>query len=341
MNGYKLSLALALPWLAACAVIPPVAQADDDYEEHPRAKLLIERLVQNHGFTREQVVEVLEEAERIPELIPKETESAEKVKPWYEYRRQFVHPARIKRGVEFLRQHAKTLARAEQEFGVPPEVITGIIGVETLYGKTTGSIRVLDALATQGFEHPTRGDFFLDELEAYFVLCRQRDWDPEDPKGSYAGAMGMAQFMPSNYLKLGLDYNQDSELDLWDAEDAIGSIAHYFVKYRGDGLGWVRGAPVAFRATAEPARLGLLPRNTKTTDMLFGRLWETGLRTRDAPQDILQIDTPVGLIELEGLDGTEYWVALNNFYVIMSYNPRAKYAMAVYQLSQSIREAPP
>ncbi|MGH8528451.1 MAG: lytic murein transglycosylase B [Nevskiales bacterium] len=321
-------------------VSAPTAQADGDYVNHPRAKILISRLVSNHGFTRKQVAAILDEAEQIPELIPKETENAEKVKPWHEYRRQFVHPLRIKSGVEFMRKYSHTLARAEKEFGVPPEVITGIIGVETVYGKLTGNIRVLDALATQGFEHPTRADFFLDELEAFFVLCRQQRWDAEDLKGSYAGAMGTAQFMPSNYLKLALDYDHNGELDLWDPQDAIGSIANYFAKYRGEGLGWMRGAPVAFPAHAEPARLGLIPRNGKTTDMLFGRLWEAGLRPVGAPQDVLQVDTPVGLIELEGREALEYWVALNNFYVIMSYNPRAKYAMAVYQLSQGIREAP-
>ncbi len=323
------------------AVITPVAHADGDYSDHPRAKILTQRLVRDHGFTRGQVADILEEAEQIPELIPRETGNAEKVKPWHEYRRQFVHPARISSGVEFMRQYSHTLARAEQEFGVPPEVIAGIIGVETVYGRFTGSIRVLDALATQGFEHPTRADFFLDELEAFFVLCRRQRWDPEDLTGSYAGAMGAAQFMPSNYLKLALDYDKNGVVDLWDPQDAIGSIGNYFAKYRGEGLGWIGGAPVAFPSHAEPARLGLIPRNGKTTDMLFGRLWEAGLRPIGAPQDALQVDTPVGLIELEAPEAPEYWVALNNFYVIMSYNPRVKYAMAVYQLSQGIREAQP
>lgn len=325
--------------LALTAAFAPAAQADGDYLEHPRARILIERLVNDHGFGRSQVLEILEEAERVAELIPRETGNAERVKPWYEYRRQFVDPTRIKSGVEFMRKYSHTLARAESEFGVPPEVIAGILGVETIFGRFTGSVRVLDALATQGFEHPTRADYFLDELVAYFVLCRKQGWDAEEQTGSYAGAMGMAQFMPSNYLHLALDYDHDGKLDLWDPQDAIGSVANYFAKYRGDGLGWVRGAPVAFRARAEPARLGLTPRNGKTTDMLFGRLWEAGLRPVGAAEDVLQVDTPVGLIELEGPEEAEYWVALNNFYVIMSYNPRAKYAMAVYHLSEGIRAA--
>lgn len=333
---------MRFPALLCAALILPTslpARADGEYVNHPRAKLLMERMITQHGFKREQILAVLEEAERIPALIPKETGNAEKVKPWYEYRKLFVHPHRIQQGVAFMREHAAALKRAEVEFGVPAEIIVGVIGVETAYGKITGNIRVLDALATQGFEHPTRAEFFFNELVSYLVLCRALGLDLEDIEGSYAGAMGMAQFMPSNYLTLALDYDKNGKLDLWDPDDAIGSIGNYLVHYRGPSFTWNRNVPVVFRASADAARLGALPRNTKQVSSPFKLLLDAGVRTRQDSTGVLLPTTPVGLLELEGRKAPEYWVALDNFYAIMSYNPRVKYAMAVYQLSQAVRKA--
>lgn len=322
-----------LPIILVLGMTMPVAA---DYSEHPRAGELVKRLVKEHGFKAEDVLDILEEADKLPELIRAETGSAEKVKPWSDYRPIFINKARINNGVKFMQTHAATLARAEQEFGVPREIITAIIGVETLYGGFTGRTRVLDALATQGFDHPRRSDFFFEELVAFLVLCRQYDLDPEEPRGSYAGAMGYPQFMPSNYLKLGLDYDRNGERNLWTFDDAIGSAANYFIHYRGPGRGWRPGEPVAVQVTPEfPLPADMLV-NQKDTHTTVGQLTAMGI-TLSGPG--LQNSTPVGILQLEGSQGTEYWVAFHNFYVIMSYNPRVKYAMAVYQLSQEIREA--
>lgn len=313
---------------------PPAAFAD--YEDHPKARVLVDRLVKEHGFTEEEVLDILDEAEKIPSLVEAEKKSAEKVKTWADYRPIFLNTSRINNGVKFMQAHAATLARAEEEFGVPREIITAIIGVETLYGGYTGKVRILDALTTQGFDHPTRSAFFFEELVAYMVFCKRYGYDPEDPLGSYAGAMGLPQFMPSNYLKLGLDYDRDGVRDLWTVNDAIGSAANYFIHYRGPGRGWRRGEPVAVQVTPEFPIPADMPVNQKDTHLTLGQLTAAGI-TVSGPG--LTHETPVGLLQLEGALGTEYWVAFHNFYVVMSYNPRVKYAMAVYQLSEAVRQA--
>ncbi len=320
--------------LIASAFIALPAAAD--YEDHPRAQELVKRMVNDHGFTAEEVLDILDEAEKIPSLVEAEKKSAEKVRTWADYRPIFLNKSRINNGVKFMQTHAATLSRAEKEFGVPREILTAIIGVETLYGGYTGKVRILDALATQGFDHPRRSAFFFEELVAYLVFCKQYNYDPEDPRGSYAGAMGLPQFMPSNYLKLGLDYDQNGIRDLWTFDDAIGSAANYFIHYRGPGRGWRRGEPVAVQVTPEFPIPDDMLINQKDTHTTIGQLTAAGI-TISGPG--LSHDTPVGLLRLEGDKGTEYWVAFHNFYVVMSYNPRVKYAMAVYQLSQAIREA--
>ena len=306
-----------------------------DYEDHPRAEELVQRLLP-HGYTREEVLDILDEAEKIPKLVEAEKKSAEKVRTWADYRPIFLNKSRINNGVKFMRDYGSTLDRAENEFGVPRQVITAIIGVETLYGGYTGKNRILDALTTQGFDHPRRTAFFFEELVAYLILCKQYGYDPEDLEGSYAGAMGVPQFMPSNYLKLGLDYDKNGVRDLWTVKDAIGSAANYFIHYRGPGRGWRRGEPVAVRVKPQrpiPADMAV---NLKDTHTTVGELAAAGI---EAPNSKLSPDTPAGLLKLEGTQGTEYWIAYHNFYVIMSYNPRVKYAMAVYQLSEAVRKA--
>lgn len=323
---------------AACLGLSSAAALAGDYSSNPAALAMVKRLVKNDGFTRSQVMQILDDAERIPELIPKETHSAERVQPWYEYRDQFVHPYRVKKGVEFMREHAASLQRATKRWGVPANIITAIIGVETNYGNFTGKIRVLDSLATQAFDHPTRGAFFSHELEKFFVLCRSFGLNATAVTGSYAGAMGMAQFMPSNYLTLAVDFNADGKLDLWNAEDAIGSIANYLVHYRGSNFGWNRGQPVVFPARAHFNGTTTPQMNTKKVNYQLGQLEQMGvqLRTQQAQP---ASSTPVGLLQLKGRNGPKYWVALDNFYAIMSYNPRTKYALAVYELATAIDKA--
>lgn len=331
-------------WLLTALLLPTLAAAD--YSDHPRAVELFERLGGQHGFSEaelEQVRTALQAAQQLPQLIVQEQKAPEKTETWTQYSRR-IDAARISAGAALLRDYAEPLARAEREYGVPPAVIAAILGVETRYGRVTGKIRVLDALATQGFEHPTRTPFFFEELTQFFVLCRDYGFDPQAPRGSYAGAMGAAQFMPSNYRRLAIDYDSDGKRDLWTLPDAVGSIAHYFTQYSPQWR-WRRGEPLAV-----PARLRgeTLPQgavaNSREHFYRVGDLARAGIRTEAE----LPADTLVGLIELPLDDGRkEYWLAFPNFYSVMTYNPRIFYAMAVTQLAQQIEmaavpaEAPP
>ena len=198
---------LLLPLLAGYASAVAASYAD-----HPRAQALFDTLRAEHGFDAqalEAVKRSLAEARRLPELIQQERNAPERTRTWTEYRAMHISEAMIDKGVRFLREHAETLARAQAQYGVPPEVIVAILGIETRYGGYTGRTRVLDALATQGFDHPSRTPFFFSELTAFFVLAHESGMDPTEPKGSYAGAMGWAQFMPSNIRRLAVDFNDN------------------------------------------------------------------------------------------------------------------------------------
>jgi len=327
----RLPLALA-PLLLLCT-----AAASADYGSHPKAAALLERLRQEHGFSAAELDSVraaLTEAQRLPQLVEMEQKAPERTETWSRYSSR-IDQSRIDGGVAVLRDQQPFLDRAEEEFGVPPAVIAAILGIETRYGRITGNIRVLDALATQGFEHPTRSAFFASELEHFFVFCRDFRRDPAAIKGSYAGAMGAAQFMPSNYRRLSLDYDGENGRDLWTLPDAVGSIGHYFMRYR-PSQAWRRGEPLII-----PARLlAPLPAGTevngKATAYNAGALLRAGWLAVDVA---LPPDTPVGIIQLPLDDGSqEYWLALHNFYTVMTYNPRTFYAMAVAQLAQRIQQ---
>ncbi len=319
-----------LPCLFLFLALPAAA----DYSGHPKAQELLAQLAQEERFSPEELATVrmaLAQAERIPKLVEAEQKSAERTETWTTYATKRVDPARIENGADFIDENRVWLARAEAQYGVPPAIIAGVIGLETNFGRFTGSARVLDALATQGFEHPTRSAFFFKELREFFVLCRDTKRDPTEALGSYAGAMGWAQFMPSNYRRLALDFDGDGTRDLWSAPDAIGSIARYFVDYDGN-RSWHRGEPLAVPAVLEkPLPAGFTVNVARTTHTV-AELAAMGIRaTVDLPPG-----TRVGLIELQLDQGREYWLGLNNFYSVMSYNPRVYYAMTVSLLAQEM-----
>jgi membrane-bound lytic murein transglycosylase B len=214
-------------------------------------------------------------------------------------------------------------------------VVTAVLGVETKYGSYTGKYRVLDSLATLGFDHPTRAAFFFDQLIQFFVLCRDEGFKPAELRGSYAGAVGMAQFMPGVYRTLALDFDGDGRVDLWSPADAIGSVANYLVNYDPQ-RSWRRGEAVL--AGVDPAVIpaAAMPRNAKLPPQTIALLHQGGI-----PLPVpLPGDMPAGLLELSHNSGTpEYWVALPNFYSIMSYNPRVFYAMAVASLAYQLKLA--
>ena len=240
-------------------------------------------------------------------------------------------PLRIDNGVKFWQENRENLKRAEKEFGVPAEIIVSIIGIETNYGRNTGNYNVIDALTTLAFDYPPRAPFFRSELENYFLLVREQKHNPIEFKGSYAGAMGYGQFMPSSYRKWAVDYNGDGFTDIWKSpEDAIGSVANYFKQH-----GWKTGEQVTVgaHATAE------LPTNQLNTivppDISIEQWRERGIN----PIAWLPPTTKTIAIQFDGANGVEYWFGLQNFYVITRYNRSPMYAMAVYQLSQSIKLA--
>lgn len=307
---------------------PPAAA---DYRQHPKAEEFIRILHEQHGVPKAELHALLQSATRNPKLIAAEQNAAEKTKTWPDYLRIFLQPGRIEAGLDFWHTHAATLERAERQFGIPAEYIVAIIGVETRYGGYTGPHRILDSLSTQGFEHPTRSDFFFREFVEFVLACREFGMDPYSAKGSYAGAMGLSQFMPSNYRRLALDFDHNGRTDLWTPSDAIGSTAHYLSKFRGAGKGWQRGAPVVVAAVGTP------------TDSVIRNPKRPNTKYRDFVPHLTALpaipaDSEAGLIELQGENGTERWFGLTNFYNLMAYNPRVYYAMAVYRLARAIAD---
>ena len=312
-----------------------------DYSEHEKVPELLNLLRHDFGYDEAElssVVGALKQAQRLPQLVQKEQKAPERTENWTQYSRR-IDESRIRDGLRVIHEHEEEFARAEEQFGVPATVIASILGIETRYGRVTGNVHVLDALATQGFDHPTRSHFFLNELAQFFVFCRNSGIDPTVPLGSYAGAMGAAQFMPSNYRRLALDYDGDGESNLWSLPDAIGSIANYFANYRPD-QSWVRGEPLAVRAQLTKPLPPGMELNGSDAAYTVAELMDAGI----VPETALPRRTRVGIIELPLDDGKEYWLALHNFYTVMTYNPRTFYAMAVTQLSLRLAEqmeAPP
>lgn len=324
---------ITLLCLLLCALHMSSANAAD-VEQRPELRSFIDEMVKQHAFDRAELTRLFTQTEVKPAIIEAISSPAEK-KSWRDYRPIFVNPARILGGVEFWNTHAQVLARAESVYGVAPEIIVAIIGVETRYGKNTGSYRVLDALTTLAFDYPERSTFFRSELEHYLLLAREEHLDPTVPKGSYAGAMGVPQFISSSYRRYAVDFDNDGRRDLWgDIDDVIGSVANYLSVF-----GWQPGAPVAGRARVSGEKFNLLIDEGLKPELSLDQLQHFGVSLDETePLPASRAGGARGaLIALEGDDGTEYWVGMQNFYAITRYNHSALYAMAVYQLSQEIR----
>ena len=293
-------------------------------------KEFIERMVADHGFDRAELTAVLAKAQidqRVLDLIAR---PAERVVPWYEYRNIFLTEARIDAGVKFWKDHAAALDAIAQRYGVAPELLVAIVGVETFFGQRTGRYRVLDALSTLAFAYPPRSRFFTAELESFLLLSREEGVDIAQVRGSYAGAMGPGQFIPSSYRAYAVDGNADGKRDLWtDWDDVLGSVANYFKEH-----GWRTGEPVADEATRSERWSGAEPGNNLQLGETIGSLSRMGyVFPSELPED-----APAGAFALEADGGgSEYWIGYHNFRVIARYNTSSKYALAAYQLSQEIR----
>ena len=286
-----------------------------------------------HNLNPDQLTQILAKAENLEALIrPKFQYSAEATWPWHRYRKNFLSERRVKNGLKFWDDHAELIAQAEKKFGIAQEVLAAIIGVETNYGKRPGKIRVLDSLFTQAFHYPERRRFGRTQLEDFLVLAVREKLDPLTVKGSYAGAMGQPQFIPSSYRVYAVDMDGDNRRDLWDSDaDVVGSVANYFAKH-----GWKAGAPITSPATGVTADhdtlITLENTKPKPPKITVAELKKAGIQIADNYPDELQ----ASLIQLSTNKGSEYWVGLHNFYVITRYNHSNLYAMAVYQLSQEI-----
>ncbi len=257
-------------------------------------------------------------------------------RPWHEYRTSQLTEARIRGGLEYWQRHAETLKRASTEYGVPEEIMVATIGVETNYGEITGGNNVMDALVTLAFAYPPRAERFRSELEHYLLLTREMKRDPLSLKGSYAGALGVPQFLPSSYRRHAVDFDNDGRRDLWTHSDAIGSIGNYYKAY-----GWQPGEPV----------MAALERRPERADDEFALLLARGLKPHTTVAAVRRVGMiaaePVAddaLVSIFGADdtaGVRYWIGFNNFYVITRYNRSVNYALAVYELAQILRRARP
>ncbi len=309
-----------------------VMQMGGDFANNPNAQQFIDKMVNKHGFDHQQLQEILSQAKRLDSVLRLMDNQAPttSVKPpsgpngaWLRYRKKFITPDNVQNGVVFWNQYEDALNRAWQVYGVPPEIIVGIIGVETRWGRVMGKTRILDALATLSFNYPRRAEYFSGELETFLLMARDEQDDPLNLKGSFAGAMGYGQFMPSSYKQYAVDFSGDGHINLWDPVDAIGSVANYFKAH-----GWVKGDQVAVMANGQAPGL---PNGFKTKYSI-SQLAAAGL----TPQQPLGNHQQASLLRLDVGTGYQYWYGLPNFYTITRYNHSTHYAMAVWQLGQAV-----
>lgn len=312
-NGLLAALTLIL--LAGCALTPQQKFAE-------RMKV--------HGFDKREVEAGLAKAEKRDDIIALMTKPAESVKPWKAYAPIFLTDARRNNGLAFWREHAQTLTRAEQQYGVPAEFIVAIIGVETNYGRIMGKHRVLDALNTLSFHYPPRSPYFTGELEQFFILSREQNWDLTQPMGSYAGAMGMGQFMPTSYRKWAVDFDGDNLINLFlSPADAIGSVGNYFRVH-----GWQPGGALMMpvELPAEPAAELLFPkRDVQPLKDLFAAGMSSPLP--------MQPDWAGTLLAFDEDAGRQFYLGFNNFRVITRYNKSPMYARAVLEFAAQLKNA--
>jgi len=299
----------------------------------PEVELFIATMVREDSFDRRRLRKWLRAAQIQPAILEAMNRPAERAKLWYEYRPIFVNEKRIQEGVDFWTAHRAALERASEQSGVPAEYLVAILGVETYYGRLTGRYRVLDALTTLAFDYPARAKFFQGELEQFFLLTREAAIDPLTATGSYAGAMGAPQFMPSNYRRYAVDADHDGHVDLWgNWPDVFASIGNYFKEH-----GWNPGEPVLSEASIEPDDPETLDGRQLNLSQTVGTLRAHGIRFDSA----LPVTAPALLIAADGSDGIHWRVGYENFYVITRYNHSALYAMAVYDLASAVKSRLP
>jgi len=303
-----------------------------EFQDNEQLHYFIDRMVAEHGFDRNYLNRIFSQAQNfyyIPKARCTGSSNICYSGAWDRYKSYFIYEKNIQRGIEFWKKHRKTLERAERTYGVPAEYIVGIIGIETAYGKNFGKHRVIDVLTTKAMSGGRRAAFYTDELEKFLLISRDIGLDPTEVMGSTSGALGYGQFMPSSYIRFAVDFNHDGHKDLWDAEDAIGSVANYFAEN-----GWKPSiSQVAVRAKYKGYRFKRLKTGYKTKYSLnkLIRKYKIKPRVKFRPY------SPVSLIKLERGGYDELWLGSHNFRVITTYNHSAHYGMAVHQLAKTVK----
>lgn len=335
MSAVNRQISLTIMLLVS-AIFSTSVSAGSGYEERDDVRAFIDEMVSEYGFDRADLEKKFSQARKLDKVLESVARPAEKRLTWKQYRPIFVTEKRSKRGLEFMEKHRATLEKAEKEFGVPAEIITAIIGVETYYGRLTGGYVVFDSLTTLGFDYPPRSRFFKSELKQFLLLSKEEDISVDDMTGSYAGAMGMPQFISSSYRNYAIDFDGDGKRDLWNSvPDVIGSVANYFKQH-----GWKPGESVTHPVTV-PADSGVWKKNSLKPDVKISELKKKGVTFDYMPDsdDVSGSDSELAtLLKFEGKRGDEYWIGLHNFYVITRYNHNEMYAMAVFQLSEKLKD---
>jgi len=309
---------------------PPPADALE-LAAWPEVRSFIEEMVQRHGFSIAEL-ERLFAGVQIQAKVIEAIERPGEASPWHEYRKRFLTAQHLKHGLAYWKRHRSTLDRASRDYGVPPEIILGILGVETQYGRNAGRFRVIDALTTLWLQHPPRSRFFRRELEEFLLLAREQKLDPARIRGSYAGAMGIAQFIPSSYRRYAVDFDGDGRRDLLgNPADAIGSVANFLRVH-----GWSSLDPISDTVRLEGTRYFWVERFGVRPVLSVRELVRYGVYPLQHTQNT---DRRAALVSFEGEDGPFYRLGYNNFYVITRYNRSKRYALAVIELSDRLRAA--
>jgi membrane-bound lytic murein transglycosylase B len=299
------------------------------YSERAEVQAFVKELAAQNSFNERDLLTVFGEAKYKQSIIDAITRPAERTLTWAKYQDIFLTERRTVSGIEFMEKNRVALEAAHKVYGVPPIIVTAIIGVETMYGRIAGSYRVLDALSTLSFDYPPRSKFFKRELGEFILLAREEKKMITEFKGSYAGAMGMGQFIPSSYRAYAVDFDRDGFRDIWDnPTDAIGSVANYLAKH-----GWQRDKQIALEVSAANMSVDVFNVSLKPSKSI------AELRALGMADDLTHLDQEqaVSPMVLNGKGGEEFWIGLNNFYVITRYNHSKLYAMAVFQLSETLR----
>jgi membrane-bound lytic murein transglycosylase B len=327
MKGFTACVALLICMAFAAVEAQDTRGVERDLR--PEVEAFVGELVERDGFDAQELRALMANA-RTQETILDAMSRPSTSRPWFEYRPVYVNPQRVAAGLKFWSDNSATVARASRTYGVPEEIIVATIGVETLYGRNTGKFRVLDALYTLAFDYPPRAEYFRGELEQFLLLTREQRIDPTKPRGSYAGAMGLAQFMPSSYRKYAVDFDRSGRVDLTRDSDAIGSVANYMSEF-----GWEPDGLVAVPANVTGERI----------DEFLGMGWKPTVSVEAlthsgiTPLSTVPYETEAALLKLQGERGPEYYLGFNNFYVITRYNRSVNYAMSVHELAQELKGA--